>query len=43
MINPRELPVHRLDLPLPGTIGEEPLQYRGRDMLTREVVEEARV
>ena len=40
-IDPHKLPIHRLELPLPGTIAEEPLQYRGRDMLTREVVDEA--
>jgi len=40
-INPHELPAHPLDLPLPGAISEDPLQYRGRDMLTREVVDEA--
>ena len=40
-VDPRKLRVHRLELPLPGTIAEEPLQYRGRDMLTREVVDEA--
>ena len=40
-IEPHELSAHRLELPLPGTISEDPLQYRGRDMLTREVVDEA--
>ena len=40
-IDPHQLSVHRLELPLPGTLAEEPLQYRGRDMLTREVVDEA--
>ena len=35
------LPVHRFQLPLPGRVAEEPLLYRGRDMLTREVVDEA--
>ena len=40
-IDVQQLPVHRLHLPLPGTIAEEPLLYTGRDMLTREVVDEA--
>ena len=40
-IDVHQLPVHRLHLPLPGTIAEEPLLYTGRDMLTREVVDEA--
>ena len=39
-IDPHQLPVHRLDLPLPRSIAEERVQYRGRDMLTREVVDE---
>ena len=40
-VNVKQLPVHRLHLPLPGTIADEPLLYTGRDMLTREVVDEA--
>ena len=40
-IDPFRLPVHHLDLPLGGQIGEQPLGYLGRDMLTREVVDEA--
>ena len=35
-----QLPVHHLNLPLGGQLAEEPLEYRGRDMLTREVVDE---
>lgn len=40
-IDLQQLPAHPLKLPLPGAIGEQPLQYTGRDMLTREVVDEA--
>ena len=40
-IDVQQLPVHHLHLPLPGTIAEAPLLYTGRDMLTREVVDEA--
>ena len=40
-IDPFRLPVHHIDLPLGGALGEEPLGYLGRDMLTREVVDEA--
>ena len=40
-LDPHAMPVHRLDLPARGRIAEEPIRYRGRDMLTREVVEEA--
>ena len=40
-IDIQRLPVHRLHLPLGGAVGEEPLVYTGRDMLTREVVDQA--
>ena len=40
-LDPHALPVHRLDVGARGRIAEEPIRYRGRDMLTREVVDEA--
>lgn len=40
-LDPHALPAHRLDIAARGGIAEEPIRYRGRDMLTREVVDEA--
>ena len=40
LLDVQALPERHLDLRLPGEVGAQPLEYTGRDMLTRDVVDE---